>query len=84
MWWVMALSYYVFLSLSLFATLTLLSEVSTTCFYHVVIKIWQLFLRPAACLTLTLLETGVGANDRKCNRDQRLNVASETRRSSKK
>jgi hypothetical protein len=32
-------------------------------FHHVVIKIRQLFLRPAACLTPTLLETGVGAND---------------------
>jgi hypothetical protein len=28
-------------------------------FHHVVIKIRQLFLRPAACLTSTLLETGV-------------------------
>jgi hypothetical protein len=26
-------------------------------FHHVVIKIWQLFLRPAACLTSTLLKT---------------------------
>jgi hypothetical protein len=30
-------------------------------FHHVVINIRQLFLRPAACLTSTLLETGVGA-----------------------
>jgi hypothetical protein len=51
-------------------------------FYHVVIKIRQLFLRLAACLTSTLLETGVGANDCKCNRDQRLNVPSEARMSS--
>jgi hypothetical protein len=29
-------------------------------FHHVVIKIRQLFLRPAACLTSTLLEAGVG------------------------
>jgi hypothetical protein len=35
-------------------------------FHHVVIKIRQLFLRPAACLTSILLETGVGANDCKC------------------
>jgi hypothetical protein len=28
-------------------------------FHHVVIKIRQLFLRPAACLTSTLLETGI-------------------------
>jgi hypothetical protein len=28
-------------------------------FHHVVIKVRQLFLRPAACLTSTLLETGV-------------------------
>jgi hypothetical protein len=39
-------------------------------FHHVVIKIRQLFLRPATCLTSTLLETGVGANDCKCNRDR--------------
>jgi hypothetical protein len=31
-------------------------------FHHVVIKIRQLFLQPAACLTSTLLETGVTAN----------------------
>jgi hypothetical protein len=42
-------------------------------FNHVVIKIRQLFLRLAACLTSTLLETGVDANDCKCSRDQRLN-----------
>jgi hypothetical protein len=35
--------------------------VRTTCFHHVVIKIRHLFLRPAACLTSTLLETGVDA-----------------------
>jgi hypothetical protein len=63
-------------------TLIPLSGVGTTCFY-VVIKIRQLFLRPAACLALTLLETGVGANDCKCNRDQRLNVPPETRRTSR-
>jgi hypothetical protein len=40
-------------------------------FHHVVIKIRQLFLRPAACLTSTLLETGVCANDCKL-RDQQL------------
>jgi hypothetical protein len=50
-------------------------------FYHVVIKIRQLFLRPAACLTSTLLKTGVGAIYCKCNWDQRLNVPSGTRRS---
>jgi hypothetical protein len=32
-----------------------LSGVGTTWFYHVVIKIRPLFLRPAACLTSTLL-----------------------------
>jgi hypothetical protein len=57
-----------------------LSGVGTTCFHHVVIKIWQLFLRPAACLTSTLLETGVGTNNYKCSRDQRLNMPSEARR----
>jgi hypothetical protein len=36
-------------------------------FHHVVIKIRQLFLRFAACLTLTLLETGAGANDHETN-----------------
>jgi hypothetical protein len=35
-----------------------------------VIKIRQLFLRPAACLMSTLLETAVGANDRKYSREQ--------------
>jgi hypothetical protein len=34
-------------------------------------------------LTSTLLKTGVGANDCKCSRDQRLNVPSEARRSSR-
>jgi hypothetical protein len=63
----------------LLPTLILLSGVGT-CFHHVVIKIWQLFLRPAVCLTSTLLETRVGANDCKCNRDQRLNVPFEARR----
>jgi hypothetical protein len=38
--------------------------------YHVVIKIRQLFLQPAAFFTSTLLETGVGANDCKCSRDR--------------
>jgi hypothetical protein len=41
------------------------------------------FLRPAACLTSTLLETGVDANDCKYNRDQELNVLSEVRKSSR-
>jgi hypothetical protein len=43
--------------------------------HPVVITIRQLFLRPAACLTSTLLETRVGADDCKCSRDQRLDVA---------
>jgi hypothetical protein len=58
-------------------TLISLSESVQYVFHHVVIKIRQLFLRPAACLTLTLLQTGVGANDCKCSRYQRLNVPSE-------
>jgi hypothetical protein len=33
----------------------------------------------AACLMSTLLETGVGANDCECSRDQRLDVPSEAR-----
>jgi hypothetical protein len=48
-------------------------------FHHVVVKIRHLFLRPAACLTSALLETGVDANDYKCCRDQQLNVLSEAR-----
>jgi hypothetical protein len=43
------------LSLFLFPTLIPISGVSTICFHHVVIKIRQLFLRPAGCLTSTLL-----------------------------
>jgi hypothetical protein len=54
------------------------SGIGTTCFHHVVIKIRRLFLRPTACLTSTLLETGVDANDCKCNRDQQLNVRVQT------
>jgi hypothetical protein len=56
----------------LFPTLNPLSGVGTTCFHHVVIKIRHLFLQPATCLTSTLLETGVGANDCKCSRDQQI------------
>jgi hypothetical protein len=40
-------------------TLIPLSGISTTCFHHVVIKIRHLFLRPAVCLTSTLLQSGV-------------------------
>jgi hypothetical protein len=47
---------------------------------HVVIKIRHLFLRSAACMTSTFLETGVDTNDCKCSRDQQLNVPSEARR----
>jgi hypothetical protein len=54
----------------------------THVFHHVMIKIPELFLRPVACLTSSLLETGVGANDCKCNQEQRLNVPSKARRSS--
>jgi hypothetical protein len=45
--------------LILFPTLIRLRSVQHV-FYHVVIKILQLFLRSAACLTSTPLETGVG------------------------
>jgi hypothetical protein len=38
-------------------------------FFHLVIKIRQLFLRPAAFLTSTLFETRLGANDCKCSQD---------------
>jgi hypothetical protein len=64
----------------LLPTLIPLSGVGTICFYHVLIKIRHLLLRPAACLTSTLLETAVDANDCKCSRDQQLNVPSEARR----
>jgi hypothetical protein len=37
------------------------------------------FIFTTACLTSTLLETGVDANDCKCSRDQQLNVPSEAR-----
>jgi hypothetical protein len=67
----------------LLPTLIPLSGVGTTCFHHVVTKIWQLFLRPAACLTSTLLETGTSVNDCKRSQDQRFNVPSEARRSSR-
>jgi hypothetical protein len=50
-------------------------------FHYVVIKIRQLFLRSAACLTSTLLESGMDAND--CSRVQQLNVPSEARSSSR-
>jgi hypothetical protein len=72
-----------YLLLLLPSTLIPLSGVGTTCFHHVVIKIRHLFLRPAACLTSTLLEAGVDANDCKCSRDQKLNVPSEAPRSSR-
>jgi hypothetical protein len=52
-------------------------------FFIMLIKIRQLYLRPVTCLTWALLETEVGANDCKCRRDQRLNVPSKARRSSR-
>jgi hypothetical protein len=66
----------------LFPTLIPRSGVGPTCFHHVVIR--HLFLRPAVCLTSTLLETGVDTNDCKCSRDQHFNVPSEARRSSRR
>jgi CRISPR-associated Cas5-like protein len=51
-----------------------LSGVGTTCFSLCCDTIRQLFLRPAACLTSTLFETGVDVNDCKCSRDQRLSL----------
>jgi hypothetical protein len=56
----------------LFSTLILLSEVGTKCYHHIVIKIRHIDLRPAACLTSTLLETGVDANDCNCSRANSL------------
>jgi hypothetical protein len=47
---------------------------------HVFHKDSAIIFTTAACLTSTLLKTGVGANDSKCSRDQRLNVPSEARR----
>jgi hypothetical protein len=67
--------FYIVVFLLLLPTLISLSGVGTTYFHHVVIKIRQLFLRPAACLTSTLFETGVGANDCNCSRDQQLSRA---------
>jgi hypothetical protein len=43
-----------------FSFLPTISRVGAKCFHHVMIKIRQLFLRPAACLTSTHLETTVG------------------------
>jgi hypothetical protein len=40
----------------------------------------NLFLRSVPCLTSTFLGNGVGANDCKRSRDQRLNVLSEARK----
>jgi hypothetical protein len=64
-------------NISSFSYPILLSVVDTVCFHHVVIQIRQLFLRTAACLTSTYLETGVPTsfvptNDYKCSWDQRL------------
>jgi hypothetical protein len=69
------------LILLLLPTLIPQSGVGTTCFHHIAIKIRHLFLRPTACLTSTLLETGVDANNCKCSRDQQFNVPSEARSS---
>jgi hypothetical protein len=60
-------------------TLIPVSGVGTTYFHHVVIKIQQLFLRPAACLTSTLKLEWVQTTAN----DQRLNVPSESWRSSR-
>jgi hypothetical protein len=68
---------------SLLPTLIPLSGVGTTCFSSCCDKDSAIFLRPAACLKSTFLETGVGVNDCKCNQDQRLIVPSEARRSSR-
>jgi hypothetical protein len=69
---------HIFLCL-LLPTFIPLSGVVQHVFHHVVIKIQQLFLRPAGCMTSTLLETGAGANDCKYSWDQQLNVPSEAR-----
>jgi hypothetical protein len=63
------------LLLSIFFFLPLSHKVGTVqhVFHHVVIKI-RFFT--TGRLTSTLLETGVGANDCKCNWDQQLNVHS--------
>jgi hypothetical protein len=59
---------------SLFPTLIPISGVVQHVFHHVVIKIRQLFLRLAACLTSiflgsTLLKTSVGDHNCKCSND---------------
>jgi hypothetical protein len=68
----------------LFPTHIPLNGFGTTCRHHVVIKIRQLFLRQAYlfCLTSTLLETRMGANDCK-SRHQQFNVLFEAWRSSR-
>jgi hypothetical protein len=48
-----------FFVLSLFSSFAPLVGVGTTCFLYVVIKIRHLFLRPAVCLTSTLLGNGL-------------------------
>jgi hypothetical protein len=58
-------------------TLIPLSGVGTTCFSSCCDKY------SAIIFTRTLLETGAGANDRKCSRDQRLNVPFEARERSR-
>jgi hypothetical protein len=63
-------------------TLIPLSRVGIRCFSSCCDKDSSIIFRPATCLTSTLLETGVGAN-RKCSRDQHLNVPSEARRRSR-
>jgi hypothetical protein len=61
----------------LFPTLIPLSGtvVGTTCFSSCCDKDSAIIFTPAACLTSTLLETGMGARDCKCSRDQQLNVS---------
>jgi hypothetical protein len=62
-------------------TLIPLSVVGTTCFSSCCDKDSAIIL--ATGRLLSLLETRVGANDCKCNRDQRLNMPSEAQNVSK-
>jgi hypothetical protein len=66
-----------------FPTIAPLNVVGTTCFASCCDKDSAIILTTGRLPDVNLLETGVGANDCKCSRDQQLNVASEARRSSR-
>jgi hypothetical protein len=71
-----------FFASSLPPSLIPLSGVGTICFSSCCDKDSAIIFTTGR-LPSTLFETGVGANDCKCYRDQRFNVPSEARRSSR-